>query len=172
MILDRCPLHTVSRDAIVPSQMKKAELQTWLMDRGIQWEEQWLRARLMQEVERYRDKKPMVEIVAEEKGHKVLFLPVHHPELNPIKLAPCGRTLLVHHMPGAPPTSPSKQSCQRELSHGLCPIPVRSSVWGDTAPGTITPALDLMQFVIDHPVTRVPHLPQDHVPATPSTPQR
>src|SRR5258706_15684513 len=53
-----------------------------------------------------------------------------------IKLAPCGRTLLVHHMPGAPPTSPSKQSCQRELSHGLCPIPVRSSVWGDTAPGT------------------------------------
>src|SRR5882724_10444536 len=88
------------------------------------------------------------------------------------KLAPCGRTLLVHHMPGAPPTSPSKQSCQRELSHGLCPIPVRSSVWGDTAPGTITPALDLMQFVIDHPVTRVPHLPQDHLPATPSTPQR
>jgi transposase len=66
--------------------MKKAELQTWLMDRGIQWEEKWLRARLMQEVDRYRDKKPMVEIVAEEKGHKVLFLPVHHPELNPIEL--------------------------------------------------------------------------------------
>jgi len=60
--------------------MKKAALQTWLMDRGIQWEEQWLRARLMQEVDRYRDKKPMGEIVAEEKGHKVLFLPVHHPE--------------------------------------------------------------------------------------------
>jgi len=86
IILDRCPFHTVSRDAIVPSQMKKAELQTWLMDRGIQWEEKWLRARLMQEVDRYRDKKPMVEIVAEEKGHKVLFLPVHHPELNPIEL--------------------------------------------------------------------------------------
>jgi len=86
IILDRCPFHTVSRDAIVPSQMKKAELQTWLMDRGIQWEEQWLRARLMQEVDRYRDKKPMVEIVAEEKGHKVLFLPVHHPELHPLEL--------------------------------------------------------------------------------------
>ena len=86
IILDRCPFHTVSRDAMVPSQMKKAELQTWLMDRGIQWEEKWLRARLMQEVDRYRDKKPMVEIVAEEKGHKVLFLPVHHPELNPIEL--------------------------------------------------------------------------------------
>jgi len=66
--------------------MKKAAWQTWLMDRGIQWEEQWLRARLMQEVDRYRDKKPMVEIVAEEKGHKVLFLPVHHPELHPLEL--------------------------------------------------------------------------------------
>ena len=75
------------------------------------------------------------------------------------KLAPFGRTFLVHHMPGSPPTSPSKQSGQRELSHGLCPIPVRSSVWWDTSAGTITPALDLMQFVIDHAVTRVPHLP-------------
>ena len=36
-----------------------------------------------QEVERYREKKPLVEILAEEHGHKWLFLPVHHPELNP-----------------------------------------------------------------------------------------
>src|SRR5256885_339265 len=73
---------------MVPSQMKKAELQTWLMDRGIQWEEQWLRARLMKEVERYRDKNPMVEIVAEEKGHKVLFLPdnLYHRFLITISL--------------------------------------------------------------------------------------
>src|SRR5882724_13479718 len=82
-----------------------------------------------------------------------------------LKLAPCGRTFLVHHMPGAPPTSPSKQPCQRELSHGLFPILVRSSVGWDTATGTITPSLDLAQFVIDHAVTRVPHLPQNHLPA-------
>jgi transposase len=86
IILDRCPFHTVCRDAVVPSQMNKGDLQQWLMERGIAWEEQWLRARLMQEVDRYRDKKPMVEILAEEQGHKVLFLPVHHPELNPIEL--------------------------------------------------------------------------------------
>jgi transposase len=86
IILDRCPFHTVCRDAVVPSQMKKGDLQQWLTERGISWEEQWLRARLMQEVDKYRDKKPMVEILAEEQGHKVLFLPVHHPELNPIEL--------------------------------------------------------------------------------------
>jgi len=86
IILDRCPFHTVCSDAVVPSQMKKSALQQWLTERGIAWEEQWLRARLMQEVDRYRDKKPLVELLAEEQGHKVLFLPVHHPELNPIEL--------------------------------------------------------------------------------------
>jgi hypothetical protein len=66
--------------------MKKIALRQWLTDRGIQWEEPWLRARLMQEVERYREKQPMVEIVAEEQGHQWLVLPVHHPALHPIEL--------------------------------------------------------------------------------------
>ena len=48
IILDRCPLHTVGRDAVVPSQMKKGDLRQWLAERGIAWEEQWLRARLLQ----------------------------------------------------------------------------------------------------------------------------
>jgi transposase len=86
IILDRCPFHTVGRDAVVPSQMKKGDLRQWLTERGVAWEEQWLRARLLEEMDRYRDKKPMVEILAEAQGHKVLFLPVHHPELNPIEL--------------------------------------------------------------------------------------
>jgi transposase len=86
IILERCPFHTVGRDAVVPSQMKKGDLQQWLTERGISWEEQWLRARLMQEVEREREKTPLVEILAEEQEHKLLFLPVHHPELNPIAL--------------------------------------------------------------------------------------
>jgi transposase len=86
IVLDRCCFHMIAKDSMLPSQMKKAELREWLTDRGLDWEEKWLRARLMEEVDKYRDKKPMVEIFAEEKGHKVLFLPVHHPELNPIEL--------------------------------------------------------------------------------------
>src|SRR5215813_8327741 len=70
-------------------------------------------------------------------------------------------------------TSPSNpQSRQRELYHGPVPIPVRFSVWGDTAAGSITPTLDLMQFVVDHAVTWVPHLPEHHLPATPRTTER
>ena len=86
IILDRCPFHTVGSDAVVPSQMKKGDLRQWLTERGIAWEEQWLRARLLEEMDRYREKKPLVEMLAEAEGHKVLFLPVHHPELNPIEL--------------------------------------------------------------------------------------
>ena len=86
IILDRCPFHTVGRDAVVPSQMKKGDLRQGLTERGIAWEEQWLRARLLEEMDKYRDKKPMVERLAEDQGHQVLFLPVHHPELNPIEL--------------------------------------------------------------------------------------
>jgi transposase len=85
IILDRCPFHTVGSDAVVPSQMKKGDLRQWLTERGIAWEEQWLRARLLEEMDRYREKKPLVEMLAEAEGHKVLFLPVHHPELNPIE---------------------------------------------------------------------------------------
>ena len=71
---------------MVPSQMSKGERQQWRTEPEIPWAEQWLRARLMQEVERYREKKPLVELCAEEQGHKGLFLPVHHPEFNPLEL--------------------------------------------------------------------------------------
>jgi hypothetical protein len=44
-------LHTVGRDAVVPSQMSQGDLQQGLTERGISWEEHWLRARLIQEVD-------------------------------------------------------------------------------------------------------------------------
>jgi transposase len=86
IILDRCPYHMVGKEAIIPKQMRKPELQEWLTHHGFDWEENWLKPRLIEEVEAKRDKKTMVEIFAENQGHRVLFLPVHHPELNPIEL--------------------------------------------------------------------------------------
>jgi len=52
IILARCPFHTVGRAAGVPSQMKKGDLRQWLTERGVAWEEHWLRARLLEEMER------------------------------------------------------------------------------------------------------------------------
>lgn len=86
IVMDRCPNHMVGQDSIIPQQMRKIELQEWLTHNGFDWEESWLKPRLIAEVEDKRDKKTMVEMFAEQKGHRVLFLPVHHPELNPIEL--------------------------------------------------------------------------------------
>jgi hypothetical protein len=85
IILDRCPFHTVARDALNPTQMRKAELHAWLTERNIAWEAHWLCQRLREEVDRHRDKEPLIQGIAREHGHQVLFLPVHHPELNPIE---------------------------------------------------------------------------------------
>lgn len=86
IVMDRCPFHMVGKDPVTPKQMRKAELQHWLVQKGFPWEEKWLRPRLVEEVEHRRDKKTMVELFVENEEHKILFLPVHHPELNPIEL--------------------------------------------------------------------------------------
>jgi transposase len=86
IVLDRCTFHMVAKDSVVPSQMIKTDLRNWLTEHGFEWEEKWLRERLIEEVDKRRDKKPLAELFAEEKGHKIFFLPVHHPELNPVEL--------------------------------------------------------------------------------------
>src|SRR5882724_13666133 len=78
-----------------------------------------------------------------------------------LNLAPSGRTLLIYDVPDTFPTASSHpQVCQRELCHGLCPSPVRSSSWGAPSARTIPPTLDRLQLVIDDTITRMPHLPK------------
>ena len=65
--------------------MSKGDLRPGWTERGIAWEEPWLRARWLEEMDRYREKKPRVERVAAAQGHKGLLLPVQHPELTPME---------------------------------------------------------------------------------------
>src|SRR4029434_3920939 len=62
--------------------------------------------------------------------------------------------------------------CQCTLCHERVSLPPRTRVWGEPAARTIPPAFDGLQFVIDHAITWVPHLPEDHVPAATPTAQR
>lgn len=86
-------------EQIIPQTMRKAELRNWLTHKNIPWQEHWLKPRLIEEVNKNHDKTPLVQKMAEAQGHKVLLLPVHHPELNPIELIwaivknECGRLL-------------------------------------------------------------------------------
>lgn len=86
IVLDRATYHLIPEEQILPSTMRKVELQQWLSNRTIAWESHWLRPRLQEEVEKHIDKTPFITQLATEHGHHVLLLPVHHPELNPIEL--------------------------------------------------------------------------------------
>ncbi len=85
VVIDRATFHLVPSGSIIPTTMKKTELQAWLTQKQIPWEEHWLKPQLIEQVDVSIDKTPIVQKIAEQKGHKVLLLPVHHPELNPIE---------------------------------------------------------------------------------------
>ena len=85
IIIDRATFHLVPEEQIIPSTMRKTELQAWLSKKQLPWEEYWLKPQLIEQVDASIDKTPLVQKMAEQQGHKVLLLPVHHPELNPIE---------------------------------------------------------------------------------------
>ncbi len=99
IVMDRATFHLVPEEQIIPATMRKAELQEWLTSKNIPWESHWLKPKLVQHVDWQIDKTPIVQKIAEKRGYKVLILPVHHPELNPIELVwgivknGCGRML-------------------------------------------------------------------------------
>lgn len=86
IVVDQASYHLVPEEQVMPSTMRKAELQQWLSSRNLAWEPHWLRPRLQQELQEHIDKTPLITKLAVEQGHRVLVLPVHHPELNPIEL--------------------------------------------------------------------------------------
>ncbi|NJO16283.1 MAG: hypothetical protein HC877_11180 [Thioploca sp.] len=83
--IDRATFHLIPEEQIILVAMKKTELQAWLSQKPIPWQEHWLKPQLIEPVEVSIDKTPLVQKIAEQQGHKVLLLPVHHPELNPIE---------------------------------------------------------------------------------------
>ncbi len=99
IVVDLATYHLIPEEQITPSTMRKLELCEWLTKNKIKWAKHWLRPRLQEEVENNIDKTPLIEKLAGQQGHKVLFLPVHHPELNPIETVwavvknECGRLL-------------------------------------------------------------------------------
>ena len=86
IVVDQASYHLVAQEQIMPSTMRKAELQQWLSSHAVAWEAHWLRPRLKQELEKHIDKTPLITKLAAKHDHQVLILPVHHPELNPIEL--------------------------------------------------------------------------------------
>ena len=86
IVMDRATYHMVPEERIIPTQMRKLEIQEWLTEQNIFWEEHWLKPKLIDALEQRIDRTPLVQKEAQKYGHQLLILPVHHPELNPIEL--------------------------------------------------------------------------------------
>lgn len=86
IVMDRATYHMVPEERIIPTQMRKLEIQEWLTEHNIFWEEHWLKPKLIDALEQRIDRTPLVQKEAQKYGHQLLILPVHHPELNPIEL--------------------------------------------------------------------------------------
>lgn len=86
IVMDRATYHMVPEERIIPTQMRKLEIQEWLTEHNICWEEHWLKPKLIDAIEQSIDRTPLVQKEAQKYEHQLLILPVHHPELNPIEL--------------------------------------------------------------------------------------
>eukprot|EP00475_Leptophrys_vorax_P007622 TRINITY_DN14827_c0_g2_i1.p1 TRINITY_DN14827_c0_g2~~TRINITY_DN14827_c0_g2_i1.p1 ORF type:complete len:253 (-),score=65.31 TRINITY_DN14827_c0_g2_i1:11-769(-) len=84
IIMDNARYHKCLEGIPKMAKMLKAELQKWLEDRGIDFDRKMLKPELQQMVK--KSARIAVELLTEEKGHKILWSVPYHPELNPIEL--------------------------------------------------------------------------------------
>jgi transposase len=89
IILDNAKYHHVyGPDVPKPSKMKKQECADYLASKGVEFDASMSAVELKQLVKKYIEDNIPIEIVrlATEKGHKVLFTPPYHSDLQPIEL--------------------------------------------------------------------------------------
>lgn len=61
IVMDRATYHRVPEERIIPTQMRKLEIQEWLTEHNIFWEEHWLKPKLIDVLEQSIDRTPMVQ---------------------------------------------------------------------------------------------------------------
>ncbi|XP_060808779.1 uncharacterized protein LOC132903764 [Amyelois transitella] len=89
VVVDNASYHNKQFDAAPTSSTKKAEMQSWLRQKGIEFEESMLKPELYNIVKKHKEqfKKFNIDAILNEAGHSVLRLPPYHPDLNPIEMA-------------------------------------------------------------------------------------
>lgn len=88
IVLDNAPYHSVQKEVFPGQNWQKAEIQAWLVKKGIQYAPGSIKAELLALTRTYEDrvKAYKIDLLAKEAGHVVLRLPPNHCELNPIEL--------------------------------------------------------------------------------------
>lgn len=87
VVIDNASYHNKQLDAPPTSNTKKADMQTWLRQKIIEFEESILKTELYNIIKKYKEqfKKFNIDAILNEAGHSVLRLPPYHLRLSQIK---------------------------------------------------------------------------------------
>ena len=88
IVLDNASYHNTQTEKIPTMSSRKSDMQSWLSNHSIAYEVSDLKADLMAKITNAKPIKQFeTDLIAEKFTHRVLRLPVAHPELNPIEFA-------------------------------------------------------------------------------------
>lgn len=86
VVLDNAPYHSRQVERIPNMSWRKADIQEWLQQKQIEFEENEIKAQLLQKNNKNRYTAKVVDEMAANKNIILLRLPPYHCELNPIEL--------------------------------------------------------------------------------------
>lgn len=88
IVMDNASYHNTQTEKIPTKSSRKSDMKEWLTKHGIVYDKSELKADLMKKIIAAKPTKEYhTDVIAAKFTHKVLRLPVAHPELNPIELA-------------------------------------------------------------------------------------
>ena len=88
IIMDNASYHSVQSEKKPTSSSRKADIQQWLCDHNVQFENDMLRPQLLALAKAHKPPpKYVIDNLTKERGHEILRLPPYHPDLNPIELS-------------------------------------------------------------------------------------
>ncbi|XP_047035800.1 uncharacterized protein LOC124641680 isoform X2 [Helicoverpa zea] len=89
VVIDNAPYHNKLRDPAPASYSRKEDMEAWLTEKGIPYEDNMLKPELYQLIcqNKSASKEFMIDHILAEHNHVVLRSPPHHPDLSPIEMA-------------------------------------------------------------------------------------
>lgn len=86
VVMDNAPYHCTQINKAPTMSNLKVELQQWLTNKGIPFEDYWIKPQLYEVIKKHKgDPVYEVEYLLSQHGHEVVRLPPYHCDLNPIE---------------------------------------------------------------------------------------
>lgn len=89
VVVDNAAYHNKQYDLAPTSNTRKADMQAWLTQKGVEYDDDMLKPQLYQLIKTHKEqfKTFSIDKILAEHNHNILRLPPYHPDLNPIEMA-------------------------------------------------------------------------------------